>query len=62
MQTFLTAQDIADLLRVDRRRVYELMRLVPSHGGIPNIKIGNSRRVRRADFDTWIVKQLQEVR
>lgn len=56
----LTAQDIADFLRIGRKRVYELMDLAPDHGGIPNFSVGRSRRVEREEFKRWI-EQRKEV-
>lgn len=50
----LTAQDIADFLRIGRKRVYELMDLSPDLGGIPSFYVGRSRRVEKADFIRWL--------
>ena len=54
MREFLTAQDIADLLRISRLRVYELFRLNPKYGGIPHYTIGASKRVEKKDFEKWL--------
>lgn len=54
LPNILTAQDIADYLRIGRKRVYELMDLSPEHGGIPTFNVGRSRRVERKDFERWI--------
>lgn len=54
----LTAQDIADYLRISRRRVYELFQLQPGAGGIPNFSVGRSKRVVREDFGAWIDRQI----
>ena len=59
MYEFLTAQNIADLLRISRRRVYELFNVKVEHGGIPNISIGASRRVRKSDFEQWLERRIQ---
>jgi len=56
----LTAQHIADYLKISRRRVYELFQLRPEHGGIPNLEIGASKRVDKVDFLNWIEKQKQK--
>lgn len=61
MKEFLTAQDIADLLRISRLRVYELFRLNPSHGGIPHYTIGTSKRVDKADFEKWLQARFKGV-
>lgn len=50
----LTAQDIADHLRIGRKRVYELMHISPKHGGIPSFSIGKSVRVEKRDFVKWV--------
>ena len=55
----LTAQDIADFLRIGRKRVYELMNLSPHHGGIPTFSVGKSRRVEKADFLRWLAERKQ---
>lgn len=55
----LTAQDIADWLRISRRRVYELMDLKPEFGGIPNFSVGTSRRVLKEDLETWVIRQFE---
>lgn len=49
----LTAQDIADIMVLSRKRVYELMQLHPDHGGIPNYFVGSSRRVDKPDLLSW---------
>lgn len=56
----LTAQNIADYLTISRRRVYELFKLHPEHGGIPNFDIGFSKRVDKQDFINWIEARKQE--
>lgn len=53
----LTAKDISAYLKISRRRVYELFILHPEHGGIPNITIGASKRVRRDTFVQWLERQ-----
>lgn len=50
----LVAQDIADFLRISRGSVYDLFKIPPEKGGIPNIKIGLSKRVEKADFIKWV--------
>ncbi|MFS1511850.1 helix-turn-helix domain-containing protein [Chengkuizengella sp. SCS-71B] len=56
----LTAQDIANYLKISRRRVYGLYQLNPEQGGIPNFSIGNSHRVVKEDFLDWIKEKKQE--
>jgi excisionase family DNA binding protein len=61
LPSILTAQDIADYLRIGRKRVYELMDLSPKHGGIPTFSVGRSRRVEKADFLRWIAERKEVV-
>jgi len=49
----LAAQDIADIFKISRRRVYELFQLKPEYGGIPNYEIGNSKRADKEDVRDW---------
>lgn len=60
----LTAQHIADHLLVGRNRVYELLELAPSAGGIPNYAIGDgkkaSKRVDKSDLIAWKERQKQK--
>ncbi len=49
----LTAQDIADIFVLSRKRVYELMQIHPDHGGIPNYLVGSSKRVDKPDLLCW---------
>lgn len=53
----LTAQNIADYLRISRRRVYELMQLDIKKGGLPGFSIGASKRVDKEDFFQWLEEQ-----
>lgn len=55
----LTAQHIADYLILARNTVYELFQLPPERGGIPNFRVGNSRRVMKTDLTQWIDAQRQ---
>jgi excisionase family DNA binding protein len=56
----LTAKLIAGYLQISRRRVYELLQLHPEHGGIPNFKIGISKRVDKSDFKEWLKQKKEE--
>lgn len=56
----LTAQHISDFLGISRRRVYELFQIKAVAGGIPNFKIGFSKRVVKQDFLRWIKARKQE--
>lgn len=53
----LTAQDIADYLKISRRRVYELFQVHVDHGGIPNFEVGISKRVLKEDLVKWIISK-----
>lgn len=55
----LTAQHIADYLKISRRRVYELLQLKEEAGGIRCFEIGLSKRVDKIDFLNWIERQKQ---
>lgn len=56
----LTALHVSQFLGISRRRVYELFQLHKEHGGIPNFKIGASKRVDKQDFKAWIEKKKAE--
>lgn len=55
----LTAQNIADYLKISRKTVYGLLQLKPTYGGIPNFPIGTSKRVRKEDLISWIDGKVQ---
>lgn len=54
-QLLLTVAETSQILRLSRSRVYELL----YSGVLPSVKIGSSRRVRRADLE-WFVNHLEE--
>lgn len=56
----MTAAHISEYLHISRRRVYELLKLAPSNGGIPCIEIGISKRVKKDSFIAWLEIQEQE--
>ncbi|MCM3783707.1 helix-turn-helix domain-containing protein [Neobacillus mesonae] len=50
----LEAKDIAAILKISKRRVYELFQLSPEHGGIPNYNIGSMTiRADKEDVRRW---------
>ncbi|MBA2876375.1 helix-turn-helix domain-containing protein [Thermaerobacillus caldiproteolyticus] len=51
---FLTAGDIAELLKISKPKAYELMK----QDGFPLIQFGRSMRVSRDEFFLWL-SQLQ---
>lgn len=54
----LSAQQIADYLGIARLTVYELYKIPPNLGGIPNFQIGKKcRRTVKTDFVGWFNKQ-----
>lgn len=59
LPAILTAQEIAEFLRIGRKRVYELMSVKPQHGGIPAFSVGRSRRVEKREFKKWLESQMQ---
>ena len=56
----LTAYIIAEYLSLSKRRVYELMDIIPEAGGIPSFKIGSSKRVYKKDFEDWLMSKRGE--
>lgn len=57
LSDILTAQDIADYLKISRRRVYDLFKQNVNYGGIPNFEVGNTKRVLKEDLVKWIVSK-----
>ncbi|MFD1777058.1 helix-turn-helix domain-containing protein [Paenibacillus rhizophilus] len=57
----ITAQHISDYLHISRRRVYELLEIPESQGGIRCFSIGISKRVDKRDFLAWIERQKKPV-
>jgi excisionase family DNA binding protein len=51
-ERLLTPEDVASVLRIGRTRVYELLNAEV----LRSVKIGKSRRIRRADLDEFIVE------
>lgn len=60
MPPVLTAQNIADYLGLARYTVYGLYDEPVECGGIPNFKIGNSRRTLKTDFVEFIEQRKRE--
>ncbi|MGY5341750.1 helix-turn-helix domain-containing protein [Paenibacillus glucanolyticus] len=56
----LTAEEISKYLGVSRATIYELFKVNVEYGGIPNFKIGNSRRVDKRDLIKWIEDRKKE--
>ena len=50
--TFLTAKEIANILKISKALAYRLI----SHGQITSIRFGRVSRVRQEDLDTFIQK------
>ncbi len=50
---WLKVPEVAQVLRIARSRVYELI----GSGEIPSIRIGRSVRVSRKELDRWLEEQ-----
>ena len=46
----LTAEEVADILRISKAKVYQMMRV----GEIPSVKFGRTSRVRLEDLSNFI--------
>jgi excisionase family DNA binding protein len=55
-EPLLDASEAAQLLRVPRSTLYELVR----SRGLPHIKVGRALRFTRADLSRWIVAHTRE--
>lgn len=53
---FLTLQEVADLLKIKERTIYQWAQL----GKIPGFKLGNAWRFDRDDIEVWIEEQKQK--
>jgi excisionase family DNA binding protein len=49
-QLLLRVSEAADVLGICRSRVYELLYA----GTLPSVKLGNSRRIRHSDLETFV--------
>ncbi|MDK8182069.1 DNA-binding protein [Paenibacillus sp. UMB4589-SE434] len=49
----MSAQNIADIFQISRRKVYEFFDRHPSAGGIPNYQIDGTRRAEKEDVRRW---------
>ena len=52
-QSFLTPQEVADLLRVSA----DTVRRWVNAGRLPAYKVGRGLRIKRIDFDRWLSEQ-----
>ena len=51
MESFLyTVQEVAETLKLSRSKVYGLIK----DGGLPSVKIGGSRRLRKQDIAQYV--------
>jgi excisionase family DNA binding protein len=55
-ELLLTPEDVADVLRIGRTRVYDLI----NTGVLRSLKIGRLRRVRRIDLEEFIAVLVDE--
>lgn len=53
-EQLLTADEVADMLRVSTMTVYRLIR----RGELPAVRVGRSYRVRRPDLDGYLQGQV----
>ena len=49
----LTTKDVASLLKLAEKTIYSMAQ----RGEIPAFKVRGQWRVRRVDFDDWVLKQ-----
>lgn len=54
---FLTAQEVADLLRVSTMTVYRLIKA----GSLPAVRVGHAFRVRDRDVDAYLAQHFTQV-
>ena len=54
-EPLLTANDVAQLLRVPRSSVYEYARRL--HEPLPSLRIGRHRRFDRGSVERWLARQ-----
>jgi excisionase family DNA binding protein len=52
MSEILTAPEVAAILKISTRQVYELAK--ESENPIPSVRIRTSVRFRKADVDSWV--------
>ena len=52
MGEILTAQELAAILKISKRQVYELAK--ENENPIPSIRIRTSVRFRKADVESWL--------
>ena len=54
----LTVRDVAGVLRLAEKTVYSMVQA----GELPAFKVRGQWRIRRVDFDGWMVEQAREGR
>ena len=57
MSEILTAQEVAAMLGISKRQVYELAK--ESKNPIPSIRIRTSVRFRKSDVDGWVARLVE---
>jgi excisionase family DNA binding protein len=57
MNEILTAQEVAAILRISKRQVYELAK--EAENPIPCVRIRTSVRFRKSDVDGWVAGLVQ---
>lgn len=56
----MTVDEVAQLLRRSRDRIYKLMLHSQPDERLPSFKVGGSRRVRRTELMRWIKEREQD--
>lgn len=59
-EKYLTPYEIADKLQFSREYVYRLLNKTLKDGGIPSLKIGNTRRIKESDLNSWLEDKYEE--
>jgi len=63
MNEILTIEEVAQVLKMSRRQIYELTRARTrerSSAPIPMLKINGNTRFRRCDIEAWIGKLAEQ--
>lgn len=57
---FYTPKQVSEMLQYSREYIYRLLNKTVNNGGIPSVKIGNSRRIKESDLNDWINSKYEE--
>lgn len=53
---FLTVRELADLLRISRRKAYALV----ADGQVPSVRVGTAVRIPRAELDRQLAAEIEK--